>query len=136
MAKASLHESTYLILTALVEAPRHGCAVLDEVRRISDGRVDLRAGTLYAALDRLRTEGLIDVERDCACSRSSSRWASRCCSRGWVSEPPGRTSNGPVTTVCSARSPGRSGRRWCWRPCCSSRWPWRSCTTASVRTPA
>ncbi|MCG5470764.1 PadR family transcriptional regulator [Micromonospora sp. LAH09] len=64
MAKASLHESTYLILTALVEAPRHGYAVLEEVRQISDGRVDLRAGTLYAALDRLRTEGLIDIERE------------------------------------------------------------------------
>ncbi|MEU5782335.1 PadR family transcriptional regulator [Micromonospora lupini] len=64
MAKTSLHESTYLILTALVEAPRHGYAILDEVRRISDGRVDLRAGTLYAALDRLRAEGLIDVERE------------------------------------------------------------------------
>ncbi|MGW3785990.1 PadR family transcriptional regulator [Micromonospora chokoriensis] len=64
MAKAPLQEATYLILTALVEAPRHGYAVLEEVRRISDGRVDLRAGTLYAALDRLRTEGLVDIERE------------------------------------------------------------------------
>ncbi|SCE84258.1 PadR family transcriptional regulator [Micromonospora chokoriensis] len=64
MTKAPLHEATYLILTALVEAPRHGYAVLEEVRRISDGRVDLRAGTLYAALDRLRTEGLVDIERE------------------------------------------------------------------------
>ena len=59
-----MQESTYLILTALVVAPRHGYAVLEEVRRMTDGRVELRAGTLYAALDRLRTEGLVDVERE------------------------------------------------------------------------
>ncbi|WP_436837797.1 PadR family transcriptional regulator [Micromonospora chersina] len=59
-----MHESSYLILTALVEAPRHGYAILDEVRRLSDGRVELRAGTLYAALDRLRVEGLVEVDRE------------------------------------------------------------------------
>jgi DNA-binding PadR family transcriptional regulator len=31
---------------------------------MTDGRVRLRAGTLYAALDRLRTEGLIEVDRE------------------------------------------------------------------------
>ena len=32
--------------------------------RISDGRVQLRPGTLYAALDRLRIDGLIEVDRE------------------------------------------------------------------------
>ena len=64
MSSAPLRESTYLILTALVEAPRHGYAILEEVRRISAGRTELRAGTLYAALDRLRAEGLVEIERE------------------------------------------------------------------------
>ncbi|SCF15504.1 Transcriptional regulator PadR-like family protein [Micromonospora viridifaciens] len=64
MSNMPMQESTYLILTALVEEPRHGYAILEEVRGISAGRVELRAGTLYAALDRLRTEGLVEVERE------------------------------------------------------------------------
>ncbi|PZF97650.1 PadR family transcriptional regulator [Micromonospora deserti] len=64
MPNTPMQESTYLILVALVEAPRHGYAILEEVRRISAGRVALRAGTLYAALDRLRTEGLVEMERE------------------------------------------------------------------------
>jgi DNA-binding PadR family transcriptional regulator len=59
-----MREPTFLILTALVEGPQHGYAILEEVRRISSGRVDLRAGTLYAVLDRLRTDGLAEVERE------------------------------------------------------------------------
>ena len=57
-------EPTFLILTALAGEPRHGYAVMEDVRRISDGRVSLRAGTLYAALDRLRSDGLIAVDRE------------------------------------------------------------------------
>jgi DNA-binding PadR family transcriptional regulator len=64
MADEPMREPTFLILTALVEEPRHGYAILEEVRQISDGRVDLRAGTLYAVLDRLRGDGLIEVERE------------------------------------------------------------------------
>jgi len=59
-----LQEPTFLILTALAERPRHGYGVITEVQRISDGRVRLRAGTLYGALDRLRAEGLVEVDRE------------------------------------------------------------------------
>jgi DNA-binding PadR family transcriptional regulator len=59
-----MREPTFLVLTALVETPQHGYAILEEVRRISAGRVALRAGSLYAALDRLRTDALIEVERE------------------------------------------------------------------------
>ena len=37
---------------------------MTDVTCISDGRVRLRAGTLYAALDRLRIDGLIRVDRE------------------------------------------------------------------------
>jgi DNA-binding PadR family transcriptional regulator len=57
-------EQTFLMLTALAAEPRHGYAVIEDVADMTGGRVKLRAGTLYAALDRLRTEGLIEVDRE------------------------------------------------------------------------
>ena len=57
-------EQTFLILTALATAPMHGYAVIEDVSKTTGGRVKLRAGTLYAALDRLGTEGLIAVDRE------------------------------------------------------------------------
>ncbi|MFJ1754829.1 PadR family transcriptional regulator [Kitasatospora sp. NPDC088134] len=59
-----MREPTLLLLAALADAPRHGYALLGEVTRISDGRVRLRAGTLYGALDRLLAQGLVRVERE------------------------------------------------------------------------
>ncbi len=59
-----LQEPTFLILTALADQPRHGYGVIQEVLRLSDGRVQLRPGTLYGALDRLMADGLIAVERE------------------------------------------------------------------------
>lgn len=59
-----MQEPTFLILTALAAGPQHGYGIMTDVTEISGGRVRLRAGTLYAALDRLRTSGLVDVERE------------------------------------------------------------------------
>lgn len=53
-----------LLLTALADAPRHGYALLQEIALISQGRVKMRTGTLYAALDRLLDQGLIRVESE------------------------------------------------------------------------
>ncbi|MEV0898701.1 PadR family transcriptional regulator [Actinoplanes sp. NPDC049802] len=64
MSESPMREPTFLVLTALAEEPRHGYAVIEDVAAITGGRVRLRAGTLYAALDRLRTEGLIEVDRE------------------------------------------------------------------------
>jgi DNA-binding PadR family transcriptional regulator len=64
MSKQAMQEPTFLILTALAAGPQHGYGILTDVARISDHRVKLRAGTLYAALDRLRTDGAIDVDRE------------------------------------------------------------------------
>jgi len=59
-----MQEPTFLILTALAAGPQHGYAIMSDVTSISDGRVQLRAGTLYTALDRLRTDEAIDVDRE------------------------------------------------------------------------
>ena len=59
-----MQEATFLILTALAAGSQHGYGIISDVARISDGRVWLRAGTLYSALDRLRLDGLISVHRE------------------------------------------------------------------------
>src|SRR3954469_20985919 len=64
MTDPPLREPTFLVLTALAAEPQHGYAVIEDVARITDGRVRLRAGTLYAALDRLCQDGLIVVDRE------------------------------------------------------------------------
>ncbi|MFF4243739.1 PadR family transcriptional regulator [Streptomyces sp. NPDC001822] len=64
MSERPMQEPTLLLLTALADAPRHGYALIQEVAAISAGRVRLRAGTLYGALDRLLGQGVIRVERE------------------------------------------------------------------------
>jgi len=64
MTGLPLREPTFLVLTALAAEPQHGYSVLDDVRRISEGRVRLQAGTLYGILDWLRVDGLIEVDRE------------------------------------------------------------------------
>jgi len=59
-----MQEPTFLILTALAAGPQHGYGIMSDVASISSDRVKLRAGTLYAALDRLRADGVIDVDRE------------------------------------------------------------------------
>ena len=59
-----MREPTFLILTALADAPRHGYGVIQEVVSLSAGRVTLLPGTLYAALDRLVAQGLVVLDRE------------------------------------------------------------------------
>jgi DNA-binding PadR family transcriptional regulator len=59
-----LQEPTFLILTALLAEPLHGYALLKEIEGMTGGRVRLRVGTLYAALDRLTDEGLVTVHAE------------------------------------------------------------------------
>lgn len=61
---ASLQEPTFLILAALAAEPRHGYGVIQEVAQLSEGRVTLRPGTLYGALDRLTEQGLVEFDRE------------------------------------------------------------------------
>ena len=53
-----------MILTALANGSQHGYGIITDVREISDGRVRLRAGTLYTALDRLCADELIAIDRE------------------------------------------------------------------------
>lgn len=57
-----VREPTFLILTALAGGTLHGYGIIQAVEALSDGRVTLRPGTLYGALDRLAESGLVVVD--------------------------------------------------------------------------
>lgn len=46
----------YFVLLSLSEAPRHGYGIIKDVADRTDGRLELEAGTLYAAIKRLRDD--------------------------------------------------------------------------------
>jgi DNA-binding PadR family transcriptional regulator len=56
-----MREPTYFVLATLLDGPLHGHGIIKQVEQLSAGRVRLAAGTLYAALDRLAREGLIEA---------------------------------------------------------------------------
>lgn len=64
MADTAMREPTFWVLTALAAERRHGYALIQEVRELSNGRIDLKVATLYAALDRLRRQGLVTADGD------------------------------------------------------------------------
>ncbi|MFE9657307.1 PadR family transcriptional regulator [Micromonospora sp. NPDC006431] len=57
-------EQAFFILTALVDAPRHGYGIVADVAELSRGRVQLKIGSLYGALDRLVGDGLVELDRE------------------------------------------------------------------------
>jgi len=64
MTTHSMQEPTFMILTVLADGAQHGYGIMTEVTRISGGRVRLRAGTLYTALDRLLGSEAIAIDRE------------------------------------------------------------------------
>src|SRR5690349_11402599 len=65
-----LTEPVFFILASLAAQPRHGYALLRDIRELSKERVQLSTGTLYGALRRLLEDGWIvrfeqeDTSRD------------------------------------------------------------------------
>ena len=59
-----MQEPTFLILTAIANEPLHGYGIIQAVVELSDEEVTLRPGTLYGALERLTTEGLVAIDRE------------------------------------------------------------------------
>ena len=55
-----MREPTFLVLATLAEGKRHGYAIIQGVAALSEGEVELKAGTLYAMLDRLTFDGVIE----------------------------------------------------------------------------
>lgn len=55
----TLTEQMYYVLLALVQGPRHGYEIMQVTSLMTDGRVAIGAGTLYALLGRFEEEGFI-----------------------------------------------------------------------------
>lgn len=55
-----LTEAFYYILVTLYAEPSHGYGIMQEVERMSGGRLKLGAGTLYTGLNTLQSKGLIE----------------------------------------------------------------------------
>lgn len=56
--------STYYVLLALADADRHGVGIGDEVRRRTEGMVELGPGTLYATLSKMIDRRLVVQTED------------------------------------------------------------------------
>ncbi|MDL1912031.1 PadR family transcriptional regulator [Chloroflexi bacterium CFX6] len=54
-----LTEATFFILLSLSSAPKHGYAIMKEVKELSQGRINFSTGTLYGAIRRLLEQGWI-----------------------------------------------------------------------------
>ncbi|WP_250564561.1 PadR family transcriptional regulator [Sphaerisporangium fuscum] len=67
-------EPMYYVLTALLDGPLHGHAVMKVVAELSGGRVKPSVGTLYGILERLNDRGLIAVDREETVNGRSRRY--------------------------------------------------------------
>jgi PadR family transcriptional regulator, regulatory protein PadR len=59
-----MREPTFWVLTVLAAGRRHGYALMKEANELSNGRVNLKVATLYAALERLTAEDLVTIDGD------------------------------------------------------------------------
>ena len=59
---SEMREPTFWILTVLAAGRRHGYSLLRETEELSEGRVQLKVPTLYAALERMAQEGSVAVD--------------------------------------------------------------------------
>ena len=71
-----LTQVTFQLLVSLMKAPMHGYGLARDVEERTSGRVRLTAGTLYAGLQRMTRDGLIEESEappDQA-AEASTRW--------------------------------------------------------------
>jgi PadR family transcriptional regulator, regulatory protein PadR len=54
-----LRPPSYFALAALIDGPLHGYAIAQRARELSEGRVRVSTGTLYALLERALSESLV-----------------------------------------------------------------------------
>jgi DNA-binding PadR family transcriptional regulator len=68
-----LSHVSYHVLLAIADNPLHGYGIIKEVANRTDGRIDLEAGTLYAAIKRLGDDGLLDEAKPPKSGNTDSR---------------------------------------------------------------
>ena len=67
--ESPLTEPTYFILLSLSPKPKHGYAIMKDVKELSKSRVILSTGTLYGALKRLLDQGAFQQPEIAAAQR-------------------------------------------------------------------
>jgi DNA-binding PadR family transcriptional regulator len=63
MAHGPVSDQLFHILLSLVDRPRHGYGIIQEVEARTGGSVRLGAGTLYSAVKRIRVWGWVEEVR-------------------------------------------------------------------------
>ena len=58
--RGPMSEQLFHILLSLVDEPKHGYGIIQEVERRTSGAVTLGAGTLYSAIKRIRAWGWVE----------------------------------------------------------------------------
>jgi len=57
----ALKRIEFLILAVVQTGPLHGYGIVQEISRRTDGRVEVRPGSLYRVLDRLMHRGFLEL---------------------------------------------------------------------------
>jgi DNA-binding PadR family transcriptional regulator len=71
---SAMTPAVFHVLLALIGGPRHGYAIMQDVREHTDGSLQLGAGTLYGTIDRLIRDGFVrEVEGPAAQSSRDAR---------------------------------------------------------------
>lgn len=60
----SISDPSFWILSSLAAGRRHGYGIMQDVTELSEGRTALKVPTLYATLERLERDGLIEAAGD------------------------------------------------------------------------
>lgn len=55
-----LSPTSFHVLVAMADGPKHGYAIAQDVEQLSDGRIVMGPGTLYGSLQRMVAAGLIE----------------------------------------------------------------------------
>lgn len=56
-------ETGFYILLCLQE-PNHGYGIVQKVKELTDGEINLTPGTMYGSLSKMEKDGLIEFERE------------------------------------------------------------------------
>lgn len=58
----SISTTSFWTLSVLASGPHHGYGILKSITELSNATVDVRVGALYRTIDRLESDGLIEID--------------------------------------------------------------------------
>lgn len=71
--QAAMTEAVYYILLSL-KTPNHGYGIIQNISKVTEGRLELGAGTLYGALNTLLDKGWIQLYSEDKFSRKKKQY--------------------------------------------------------------